>query len=323
MRDGTFNVYNIKAEDESGRLDTFLSSKIDNISRSYTKKLIDEGYVKVNGQVVKPSYKVRKDDEIIVYVPEPRELKIEPEAIPLDILYEDSDIIAINKPQGMVVHPAPGNYSGTLVNALLYHCGSNLSGINGVIRPGIVHRLDKDTSGVILVAKTNSAHLNLARQIKNREIKKVYNAVVFGNVKEDFATINAPIGRHPVERKKMAVIENGRNAITHYKVLERFGDYTYVEARIETGRTHQVRVHFAYIKHPILGDMVYGPKRQPFHDLKGQVLHARLLGFVHPVKNEYMEIEAPLPDYFEKLLYKLRKIYSSNILNGGNSGGNI
>ena len=323
MRDGAFNVYNIKAEDEAGRLDTFLSSKIDNISRSYTKKLIDEGYVKVNGQVVKPSYKVRKDDEIIVYVPEPRELKIEPEAIPLDILYEDSDIIAINKPQGMVVHPAPGNYSGTLVNALLYHCGSNLSGINGVIRPGIVHRLDKDTSGVILVAKTNSAHLNLARQIKNREIKKVYNAVVFGNVKEDFATINAPIGRHPVERKKMAVIENGRNAITHYKVLERFGDYTYVEARIETGRTHQVRVHFAYIKHPILGDMVYGPKRQPFHDLKGQVLHARLLGFVHPVKNEYMEIEAPLPDYFEKLLYKLRKIYSSNILNGGNSGGNI
>lgn len=313
MNQDTFDVYNLQAEAENIRLDAFLGTKIDGVSRSYVKKLIDEGYVKVNGRVVKPSYKVKKGDDISVCIPEPQELKIEPEAIPLDILYEDSDIIVINKPQGMVVHPAPGNYHGTLVNALLYHCGDNLSGINGIIRPGIVHRLDKDTSGVILVAKTNSAHLKLAQQIKNREIKKIYNAIVFGNIKEESNTINAPIGRHPVERKKMAVVEDGRSAVTHYRVLERFGEYTYVEARIETGRTHQVRVHFAYIKHPILGDTTYGPKKQPFN-LKGQVLHARLLGFVHPAKNEYMEIEAPLPDYFEELLHKLRRTCRSNIL---------
>lgn len=306
IKNGIVGIYNLKADTDGVRLDNFLAQKIDGVSRSYIKKLIDEGRVKVNGQETKPSYKVRKCDQIMVDIPEPQELRIEPEAIPLDILYEDDHIIAINKPQGMVVHPAPGNYSGTVVNALLYHCGNSLSGINGIIRPGIVHRLDKDTSGVMLVAKSNEAHVRLAQQIKRREMKKIYNAIVLGNIKEEKGTIDVPIGRHPIDRKKMAVIEGGRNAITHFAVLERFGDYTYVEARIETGRTHQIRVHFAYIKHPVLGDAVYGPKRQPFN-LKGQVLHARLVGFVHPINNVYMEIEAPLPPYFEQLLQKLRR----------------
>ncbi|WP_035171803.1 RluA family pseudouridine synthase [Caldanaerobius polysaccharolyticus] len=299
-------IYDIKADADGVRLDNFLAQKIDGVSRSYIKKLIDEGRVKVNGLVTKPSYRIKKCDQIMVDIPEPQELRIDPEAIPLDILYEDDHIIAINKPQGMVVHPAPGNYSGTVVNALLYHCGNSLSGINGIIRPGIVHRLDKDTSGVMLVAKSNEAHVELAQQIKRREIKKIYNAIVLGNVKEEKGVIDAPIGRHPIDRKKMAVVEGGRNAITHFTVLERFGDYTYVEARIETGRTHQIRVHFAYIKHPVLGDAVYGPKRQPFN-LKGQVLHAKLVGFVHPINKVYMEIEAPLPPYFEQLLQKLRR----------------
>ncbi|QSZ28024.1 RluA family pseudouridine synthase [Aceticella autotrophica] len=294
---------NVPLADIGKRIDVFLASEMD-YTRSYIKKLILEGLVLVNDDTVKPNYKLKENDKITVNIPEAEKIDIEPENIPLDILYEDEDIIVINKPQGMVVHPAPGNYSGTLVNALLYHC-KNLSGINGVLRPGIVHRLDKDTSGVMVVAKNDKAHLSLASQIKDRKILKKYVAVVEGVIKEDEGYVEAPIGRHHADRKKMAVVEDGRYALTLYKVLERFKNNTYVEAVIKTGRTHQIRVHMAYIGHPIVGDTVYGYKKQKFN-LKGQVLHARLLGIIHPAKNEYMEFEAPLPEYFVKLIEKIR-----------------
>lgn len=301
-------VLKVTSEDSEIRVDSFISSKIENISRSYAQKLITDGLILVNNKPIKSNYKVKNGDSIEVTVPEPEKLEVSAEDISLDILYEDDDIIVINKPQGMVVHPAAGNYSGTLVNALIAHCGDSLSEINGVIRPGIVHRIDKDTSGVLVVAKNNNSHLSLAKQIKDHTVTRRYNAIVHGNIKEQVGTIDAPIGRHPVERKKMAVVnaEKGRRAVTHFTVLERFGDYTFIEAKLETGRTHQIRVHMAYIEHPILGDPVYGPKKDKFN-LSGQALHARVLGFTHPTKNTYMEFEAPLPEYFEALLRKLIK----------------
>ena len=243
----------------------------------------------------------------MVLLPEPEELNVEPENIPLDILYEDDDLLVVNKPKGMVVHPAAGHSSGTLVNAVLYHCRGNLSGINGVLRPGIVHRIDMDTTGALVICKSDFAHQSLAEQLSVHSITRKYRAIVHGNLKEDEGTIEGPIGRHPTDRKKMAInYKNGKDAVTHYKVLERFGQATYVECRLETGRTHQIRVHMASIGHPLLGDTVYGSSKNPYH-LEGQALHAMILGFVHPRTCEYMEFTAPLPEYFVKLLSKLRK----------------
>ncbi|MEG6570593.1 RluA family pseudouridine synthase [Thermoanaerobacterium thermosaccharolyticum] len=296
---------NIIAEkdDVDKRIDSFLASELD-YTRSYLKKLILDGLVKVNGLLIKPNYKLKEGDSVDVNIPEAEEIDLKPENIPLDIIYEDDDIIVINKPQGMVVHPAPGNYSGTLVNALLYHC-KNLSGINGELRPGIVHRLDKDTSGVMVVAKNDKAHLDLSNQIKERTILKKYIAIVEGVIKDDEGSIEAPIGRDHVERKKMAVTEDGRYALTLYKVLERYKNNSLIEATIKTGRTHQIRVHMSYIGHPIVGDEVYGYKKQRFN-LLGQALHSKLLGLVHPSKKIYMEFEAPIPEYFERLINILK-----------------
>ncbi|MDI3478221.1 MAG: rRNA synthase [Thermoanaerobacterium sp.] len=296
---------NIIAEkdDVDKRIDSFLASELD-YTRSYLKKLILNGLVKVNGSSIKPNYKLKEGDSVDVNIPEAEEIDLMPENIPLDIIYEDDDIIVINKPQGMVVHPAPGNYSGTLVNALLYHC-KNLSGINGELRPGIVHRLDKDTSGVMVVAKNDKAHLDLSNQIKERTILKKYIAIVEGVIKDDEGSIEAPIGRDHVERKKMAVTEDGRYALTLYKVLERYKNNSLIEATIKTGRTHQIRVHMSYIGHPIVGDEVYGYKKQRFN-LLGQALHSKLLGLVHPSKKIYMEFEAPIPEYFERLINILK-----------------
>lgn len=295
-------------EIENGeRIDKYLSHEMDSFSRSYIQKLIKEGHVFVNGKSVKANYKLSYDETVIVEIPELTEPDIVAEDIPLDILYEDQDILIVNKPKGMVVHPAAGHYSGTLVNALMYHCGDSLSGINGVMRPGIVHRIDMDTTGSLLVCKNDTAHQKLAAQLKDHSIKRVYHAIVHGNFKEDSGTINAPIGRHPVERKKMSVnYQNGREAVTHYQVLERFRNYTYIACRLETGRTHQIRVHMASIHHPLLGDSVYGPQKCPY-PLQGQTLHAKILGIIHPVTNEYMEFDAPLPEYFENLLRRMRQ----------------
>lgn len=301
-------IEEFQIEIENGeRIDKFLTGEMDGFSRSYIQKLIKENHVSVNGTKVKANYKLSYDDVVTVEIPELTEPDIVPENLPMDILYEDSDILIVNKPKGMVVHPAAGHYSGTLVNALMYHCGDSLSGINGVMRPGIVHRIDMDTTGSLLVCKNDFAHQKLAEQLKVHSIKRVYHAIVHGNIKEDEGTINAPIGRHPIERKKMSINhQNGRDAITHYKVLERFGNYTYISCQLETGRTHQIRVHMASMKHPLLGDAVYGPQKCPF-TLQGQTLHAKILGIVHPRTNEYMEFDAPLPEYFEKLLIKLRQ----------------
>ena len=297
----------LTAENQGERIDRFLSTNLEDLSRSYIQKLVKEKGILVNGNPVKANYKVNAGDEICVQIPEPEPLDILPEDIPLDILYEDDDILVVNKPKGMVVHPAPGHYSHTLVNAVLYHCGSRLSGINGVLRPGIVHRIDMDTTGALVVCKTDTAHQSLAQQLKVHSITRRYRAVVHGNIKEDTGTVEGTIGRHPVERKKMAVnVRGGKEAVTHFKVLERFGNYTYIECQLETGRTHQIRVHLSSIGHPLLGDTLYGPKRCPFPSLQGQTLHAMVLGFLHPVKGEYMEFTAPLPEYFEKLLEKLR-----------------
>lgn len=295
-------------EIENGeRIDKYLSHEMDSFSRSYIQKLIKEGHVFVNGKSVKANYKLSYDETVIVEIPELTEPNIIAEDIPLDILYEDQDILIVNKPKGMVVHPAAGHYSGTLVNALMYHCGDSLSGINGVMRPGIVHRIDMDTTGSLLVCKNDTAHQKLAAQLKDHSIKRVYHAIVQGNFKEDSGTINAPIGRHPVERKKMSInYQNGREAVTHYQVLERFGNYTYIACRLETGRTHQIRVHMASIHHPLLGDSVYGPQKFPY-PLQGQTLHAKILGIIHPETNEYMEFDAPLPEYFENLLRRMRQ----------------
>ena len=289
------------------RIDKFLNNTCEDLSRSYFQKLITDGLVLVNHNPIKSNYKLRLKDEVILRIPDPVVLEVAPENIPLDILYEDKDVIVINKPKGMVVHPANGHMSGTLVNALMYHCGDNLSSINGVLRPGIVHRIDMDTTGVLVVCKNDVAHRSLAEQLKNHSITRRYHAIVYHNLKEDTGTIIKPLGRHPIDRKKQAIdLKNGREAITHYRVLERLqGKYTYIECTLETGRTHQIRVHMSSIQHPLLGDAVYGPANNPYH-LQGQTLHAKVLGFIHPRTGKYMEFEAPLPDYFSDLLAKLR-----------------
>lgn len=298
---------NFTAEVPGSRIDRFLSDEMPDVSRSHIQKLIKEHLVTVNGNQVKSNYKVNTGDAVSVSLPDPEVPDIVPEDIPLDILYEDDDILIVNKPKGMVVHPAPGHYSQTLVNAVMFHCKDNLSGINGVSRPGIVHRIDMDTTGSLIICKNDLAHQSLAKQLKDHSITRKYHAIVHGNLKEDTGTVNAPIGRHPVSRKKMSThAPNGRPAVTHYKVLERFGAYTYIECQLETGRTHQIRVHMASIGHPILGDAVYGPVKCPFK-LEGQTLHAKILGIKHPRTGEYMEFDAPLPAYFEELLRKLRQ----------------
>lgn len=287
------------------RVDKFLSSMLPEQSRSYLQKIIKEGSVLVNGKPVKASYRMEDGDEVAIDLPELQEPKIEAEDIPLDILYEDADLLMVNKPKGMVVHPSAGHSSGTLVNAVLYHCRGELSGINGVMRPGIVHRIDKDTTGALVICKNDYAHNHVAEQLKVHSITRKYRAIVIGVIKEEEGTVDAPIGRHPTERKKMAVNEkNGKRAVTHYRVLKRFANHTYIECQLETGRTHQIRVHMASIHHPILGDTVYGPEKNPFH-LEGQTLHAQVLGLIHPVTGAYVEVEAPLPDYFRELLKKL------------------
>jgi len=289
------------------RLDIFLSDEFDDLSRSMIQKLVSEGNVLVNQKTVNKNYRLKAKDTIIVTVPNPKPLEVLPRDIPLDIIFEDNEVIVINKPQNMVVHPAAGHLDDTLVNALLFHCGNNLSGINGVLRPGIVHRIDKDTSGILVAAKTNKAHQFLAFQLAEHSMKRIYNAIVYNNFKEDYGVVDKPIGRHPIDRKKMAVTEkNSKRAVTHYKVLKRMGRFNLIELRLETGRTHQIRVHMAYIGHPLLGDLVYGPKKQPF-DLQGQVLHAGVLGFIHPSTKEYMEFESPLPEYFERLIETLER----------------
>ena len=293
-------------ENQQMRLDKYLAEQFPEQTRSYLQKLIKEGQVMVNGKTVKSGYQLSKGDEVSVTIPEPKELDVEPQKMELDIVYEDEDVILINKPKGMVVHPAPGHTTDTLVNGLLYHCKDNLSGINGVARPGIVHRIDRDTTGILIVCKNDMSHNSIAAQLKEHSINRRYRALVHGNLKEDTGTVEGPIGRHPVDRKKMAINErNGKPAVTHYTVLERFGNYTLIECKLETGRTHQIRVHMTSIGHPLVGDEVYGPTKCPFK-LQGQCLHAMVLGFVHPRTGEYMEFSADLPEYFEDLLKKLR-----------------
>lgn len=289
------------------RLDVYLSQEFEDKSRSYIQKLVDEGNVTVNDKNKKSNYKLKINDKVTLNLPELEELVIQPENIELDILYEDSDLIVINKPQGMVVHPAPGNYTGTLVNALVYHC-KDLSGINGVARPGIVHRIDKDTSGILVIAKNDNSHKKLAEQLKEHSMKREYVALVEGIIKEESGMVDKPLGRHPKERIKMAIVSGGKRAITHYEVVERFERNTLVKCILETGRTHQIRVHMSYIGHPLVGDPVYGYKKQKFN-LNGQMLHAKKLGFIHPATEKYMEFEAEIPDYFIDVLKKLRSNY--------------
>ena len=297
----------VEPQEAESRIDRFLQEKMPERSRSALQKLAIEGYVAVNGKVVSKNYKLSSGDTVHLKIPEPKELDVLPEEIPLDIIYEDNDLLVVNKPKGMVVHPAPGNLSGTLVNALLYHCKGELSGINGVIRPGIVHRIDKDTSGLLIVAKSDRAHLSLAEQIKEHSFDRVYETVVYGGFKEDEGTVNAPIGRHPADRKKMAVTEaHSRDAFTRFQVLERLTGFTHLRVTLETGRTHQIRVHMAYIGHPVAGDPVYGPKKV-ITELEGQCLHAKVIGFTHPSTGERMVFESTLPDYFVRFLNKLRK----------------
>lgn len=296
----------VTEETAGDRIDKFLAEQYEDLSRSFLQKLLKSGEVMVGGCPVKASYKVAEGDQISFEVPEAVEPEIIPEEIPLDILYEDHDVILVNKPKGMVVHPAAGHYTGTLVNALMFHCREDLSGINGVLRPGIVHRIDMDTTGVIIACKNDLAHNSIAAQLKEHSITRRYQAIVHGVLKDEEGVIDAPIGRSPKDRKKMAInYNNGKSAVTHYRVLERFREFTHIECRLETGRTHQIRVHMASIGHPLLGDAVYGPAKCPYK-LQGQTLHAGILGFVHPRTGEYMEFSAPLPEYFEELLKKFR-----------------
>jgi len=288
------------------RLDIFVNQNIDDVSRSYIKKLIIDGKITVNSKTVKSGYKLKKDDIVLVNIPNDEVLDIEAEDIPLKIIYEDEYLLIVDKPKGMVVHPAPGNYNGTMVNALLYHCKGKLSSINGVIRPGIVHRIDKDTTGLLVVAKTNEAHSILSNDFKKHKIIREYRAITEGVINEESGIIDAPIGRHKKDRKKMAVrVDSKKNAVTHFEVIDRFKNNTYIKCRLETGRTHQIRVHMAYINHPLLGDELYGRKKQKYIT-NGQVLHARVLGFIHPIKKEHLQFYSPLPEYFQELIdYKL------------------
>lgn len=293
-------------EEQSGeRIDKFLSETLPELSRSYIQKLIKDNQVTANEKVVKANYKLNAGDVLYLEEPELKEPDILPENIPLKILYEDADFLVVNKPKGMVVHPSAGHYSGTLVNALMYHCKDELSGINGVMRPGIVHRIDMDTTGSLLVCKNDFAHNDIAQQLKEHSITRIYHAIVHGVLKEDEGTIHAPIGRHPIERKKMSINDkNGKDAVTHYKVIQRFNNFTYIQCQLETGRTHQIRVHMSSIRHPLLGDEIYGPAKCPYK-LQGQTLHAKTIGIIHPRTKEYIEVDAPLPEYFTKLLKKL------------------
>ena len=298
-------VLNVEETDSGIRLDKWLNSKKEtDMTRTALQNLIESGGVLVNGKTVSKNYKQKSGDVIEVTIPDPVELDAKPEDIPLDIVYEDESLLVVNKPKGMVVHPAPGNYSGTMVNALMYHCKGRLSGINGVIRPGIVHRIDKNTSGLLIVAKTDTAHNFLAEQIKEHSFTREYELVAEGRFRETEGTVNAPIGRNPDDRKKMCVIyTNSKNAVTHYNVIEQFEKYAHLKCRLETGRTHQIRVHMSYIGHPVLGDDVYG---KPFKGIDGQCLHAKKIGFIHPVSHEYMEFDSELPEYFKEILRKVR-----------------
>ncbi len=299
-------VFEVDSSYEEERLDKYLSLIFPEQSRSFFQKLIKDGQIRVNEKTEKANYRLKTQDLIEVSIPDAVETPILPENIPLDILYEDDDLLIVNKPKGMVVHPSAGHYTGTLVNAIMYHCKDSLSGINGEIRPGIVHRIDMDTTGSLIVCKNDESHVFVAEQIKEHSVVRKYRGIVCGHVKEEEGTIHAPIGRHPIERKKMAINEkNGKDAITHYRVLEHFANYTYMEFQLETGRTHQIRVHMASIGHPLLGDTLYSSGKSPYK-LQGQTLHAMTIGFIHPRTKEYLEVSAPLPEYFEKILRDLR-----------------
>ena len=299
------SVFTVPEELEEERFDAVVASLSEGQSRSYLKNLIKEGSVLLNGKTAKPSTKVHENDVVTLVLPEKIVPDILPENIPLDILYEDDDVLVVNKPKGMVVHPAPGHYSGTLVNAVMYHCGDSLSGINGVMRPGIVHRIDRDTTGSVIICKNDAAHNSIAQQLQEHTIVRRYFAILYDNIAEDEFTVDQPLGRDARDRKRMAVRSDGKRAVTHCKVLRRFGAYTYVECRLETGRTHQIRVHMAYVHHPLLGDEVYAGRRKSPFVTQGQCLHAGILGFIHPRTGEYIETSAPLPEYFEAILGKL------------------
>ncbi len=293
----------------NARCDVYIAENVEGVSRSFASKLFDEGRVLVNGKAVRSSFKLKEGDVISFTMPEARELSVEAQDIPLDIVYEDMDVLVINKPRNMVVHPAAGNFDGTLVNAIMHHCGDKLSAINGVLRPGIVHRIDKDTTGLLVVAKNNDAHISLTNQLADRSLSRTYYAIVHGNIKEDSLTVDAPIARSTQDRKKMTVSEkNSRNAVTHITVLERFGKYTYIRCKLQTGRTHQIRVHTKHIGHAILGDKTYGPKKEEFN-LIGQLLHAGEIGFVHPRSLENVSFSAPLPEDFKITLERIREKY--------------
>ena len=294
--------YQIGVGEDDERLDIWLTTAVSGLSRSYIQKCIKDGQVSVNEKPAKAGYRLRVDDEVSFLIPEAAEPEVEAEDIPLAVLYEDEDVLVVDKPKGMVVHPAPGHYSGTLVNAVLWHCKGQLSGINGILRPGIVHRIDRDTTGSLIVCKNDQAHRRIAEQLKEHTLNRTYRAIVHGVLETEEGTIEAPIGRDERDRKRMAVnVKNGKEAVTHYQVLKRFREYTYIECRLETGRTHQIRVHMTSIGHPLLGDEVYGARKTPFH-LKGQTLHAHKLGFLHPRSGAYVEVEAPLPEYSTRLL---------------------
>ncbi len=307
---GVPNMLTVGEEYDGVRVDKYISDMVPDMSRSYIQKLIKDGNVSIGDKKLKSNYKVSYNDTVTIIFPEPQKLDIVPENIDIDIVYEDNDIIVVNKDKDMVVHPAPGHYTGTLVNALLYHCGDNLSGINGVMRPGIVHRIDKDTTGLLIVCKNDIAHNKIAAQLAEHSITRKYHALVTGNIKDESGTIDKPIYRHPVDRKKMAIVPDGKRAVTHYKVLNRYitknkaMNLTYVECQLETGRTHQIRVHMSSISHPLVGDTIYGSEKQLFKT-NGQVLHAKTLGIIHPTTEKYIEFDSELPDYFVSILNSL------------------